>query len=307
MIVSDVNHNERRLIVEHQLWKMIVTLLNELDKSRARRRDGFSDRRIVAVYYWSVLHDRPVSWAVNRDNWPIALRRWPLPSNTTMSRRLRSQSVRRLLETLEGHVMRKPESGSLVWLIDGKPLPIGGVSKDRQSGYGRAARSKAKGYKLHALRSADKSLADWRLAPMNVDERKMANRMLKHAAICGYVVADANYDSNELHATCDKRGNLQLIAPRRYGPGRGHGHRKQTPGRLRSKEILENPHPRFGEGLLAQRGDIERYFGSLTNWGGGLTHLPPWVRGYRRVHRWVQAKLIIHEIKTTSNSSTYVT
>lgn len=292
--------------MEHQLWKVIVTLLETLDKSWARREGGFTDRRIVAVYYWSVLHDRPVCWAVQSRNWPIALRRHRLPSTTTMSRRLRSKRVQRLLRVLEDRVVRKPESGSLVWLIDGKPLPISGISKDRQAGYGRAARCKAKGYKLHALVGADKSLPEWRLAPMNVDERKMARRMLRQAKIAGYVVADANYDSNELHATCDERGNLQLVSPRRYGPGRGHGHRRQTPGRLRSKEILENPCPAFGMALLAQRGDVERYFGHLTNWGGGLTHLPPWARGYRRVHRWVQAKLVISYVKSDLNSTTYV-
>ena len=292
--------------MERQLWKAIVAILTGLDKSWVRREGGFSDRRIVEVYYWSVLHDRPVCWAVQRCNWPIELRRWKLPSNTTMSRRLRSEGVRRLLTTLEHRVVRRSEKRTLVWMIDGKPLLIGGASKDGQSGYGRAARSKGKGYKLHALVGSDKSLADWRLAPMNVDERKMAKRMLKRAKICGYVVADANYDSNELHSTCDEQGNLQLVTPRRYGPGRGHGHRQQTPGRLRSKEILENPFPAFGNGLMTQRGDIERYFGNLTNWGGGLTHLPPWVRGYRRVYRWVQAKLVVNYIKMDRGAKTYV-
>lgn len=306
MIVSFVSHNGRRSFMEHQLWKVIVAVLETLDKSRARRQGDFTDRWIVAVYYWSVLWDRPVTWALKRANWPIALRRHRLPSDTRMSRRLRSPSVQGLLQALENRVMRKPKNGGLVWMIDGKPLTIGGASKDRQAGYGRAARSKAKGYKLHALVGADKSLLEWRLAPMNVDERKMAKRMLRRASIAGYVVADANYDSNELHATCDERGNLQMVVPRRYGPGRGHGHRPQTPGRLRSKEILENPNPEFGTALLAQRGDVERYFAHLTNWGGGLSHLPPWARGHRRVYRWVQAKLIITYVKRDPNSTTYV-
>lgn len=292
--------------MEHQLWKVIVSILEVLDKSRTIRERDFTDRRIVAVYYWSVLCDRPVSWALKRSNWPIALRRHPLPSGATMSRRLRSKGVKQLLQQLEGRVVRKSAEGTLVWLIDGKPLPIGGASKDRQAGYGRAAKCKAKGYKLHALVGADKSLPEWRLAPMNVDERKMAERMLRIAQIAGYVVADANYDSNKLFATCDERGGLQLVAPRRYGPSRGHGHRQQTSGRLRSKEILENPSPKFGRALLKQRNDIERFFGNLTNWGGGLVALPAWVRGYRRVHRWVQAKLIINYVKRAPDLTTYV-
>ncbi len=292
--------------MEHQLYQQIVALLEELDKSRKRREGDYPDRRIVAVYYWSVLFDRPVKWACQRCNWPIWLRRERLPSASRMSVRLRSKSVRELLVRLEERVVRTTENHCLVWLIDGKPLTISGVSQDRQAGYGRAARSKAKGYKLHVLRGIDKSLAEWRLAPMNVDERKMAKRMLRSAKVQGYVLADANYDSNELHGVCDARGNLQLVSPRRYGPGRGHGHRKQTPGRLRSKEILENPFPEFGKSLLEQRGNIERHFGNLTSWGGGLTHLPPWVRTYRRVHRWVQAKLVINYIKRPLAISTYV-
>lgn len=292
--------------MEHQLWVQIVAILREISKRRPQPRKRFSDQRIVEVFYWAVLHDRPISWAVQKQNWPIWLRRQPLPANCTMSRRLVTKEVRALLGELETRVARKPNGGGLVWLIDGKPLTISGVSKDRQAGYGRAARSKAKGYKVHAMVRADNSLAEWRLAPMNTDERKMAERMLRSAKIHGYVVADANYDSNALHGICDAKGSLQLVTPRRYGPGRSTGHRKQTKGRLRSMEILENPEPHFGRGLLQQRSDIERYFGNLTNWGGGLTHLPPWVRTYRRVHRWVQAKIVCYHVKSQPQSTTYV-
>jgi len=292
--------------MEHQLYQQIVALLKELDKSRTRREGDYPDWRIAAVYYWSVLFDRPMRWACEACNWPIWLRRERLPSPSRMSVRLRTKSVQALLARLEDRVVRRPDHQGVVWLIDGKPLTISGVSQDRQAGYGRAARSKAKGYKIHVLCGNDKSLAEWRLAPMNVDERKIARRMLRSAKVQGYVMADANYDSNELHSVCDKRGNLQLVSPRRYGPGRGHGHRKQTAGRLRSKAILEDPFPQFGQALLAQRGDIERHFGNWTGWGGGLTHLPPWVRTYRRVHRWVQAKIILNYVKRPLEITTYV-
>lgn len=290
--------------MEHQLWKAIVQWLTRVGKPR-RPRETYSDVEIVKVFFWAVLHDRPTNWACCQNNWPMHQRRWAKPSDSRVSRRLRSDPVRQLLLRLEEELLRPQHNSELIWLLDGKPLTIGGCSKDRQAGYGRAAAGKAKGYKLHAIRSENGMIAQWRLAPMNVDERVMAARMLRVASVQGYVLADANYDSNPLHGICDERGNMQLVAPRRYGPNHGHGHRKQTNGRLRSKELLENPEPRFGQQLFALRGDVERYFGNLTSWGGGLTHLPPWVRTHRRVHRWVQAKLLFRRLKQLHDETTY--
>src|SRR6516165_2232706 len=215
--------------MEHQLWKVIVALLWSLNQRRGRTCSRFSDQEIVQVYYWSVIWDRPTAWACQRRNWPVYLRQRPVPSPATMSRRLRTESVIALLNELEQRVTAPKEPG-LFWMIDGKPLPIGGCSKDRQAGYGKAAGTKAKGYKVHTLASDEGSLAQWRVAPMNQDERVMAERLVKAAPpeVAGYVLADANFDSNRLHQACDDRGDLQLVAPRRYGPGNGTGHKKQT-------------------------------------------------------------------------------
>lgn len=283
--------------MERQLWKLILNILSSIRKTRWSPRGRFTDEDIVKVWMWSVLHDRPVSWACQQSNWPIHDRRWEKPSDSTMSRRMKSKSVRHLLGCLEERVLRRRNNSTLMWMIDGKPLVISGCSKDGQAGYGRAASSKAKGYKLHAIVGADKTVAEWRIAPMNKDERTIAKRMLKNADIQGYVVTDGNYDSNPLHEVCDTRGNMQLVAARRSGPSKGHGHRPQTKGRMRSMEILEAPEPHFGNDLLEQRIEIEQFFANLTNWGGGLTHLPPWARTHYRVHRWVQAKLILNALK----------
>ena len=284
--------------MEHQLWKAIVSLLAGFGKPRFDPREHFTDHDIVKVWYWAVVHDRPVSWACQGRHWPPHLRRGrALPSETTMCRRLRGPCVRGLLGRLEARVIA-PKTPGLYWMIDGKPLVIGGCSKDRQAGYGRAAGGKARGYKIHAVIGADGSVAAWRLAPMNKDERVMAVRLLNGAPpIQGYLVADSNYDSNPLHEACARLGELQLVTPRRYGPGRGAGHRPQSAGRLRAIAIVEAPEPRFGEALLNQRSDIERRFGHLCNWGGGLTSLPPWVRTHRRAHRWVQAKMVLTALK----------
>ena len=289
--------------MEHQLWKAIVAVLATLGKPRKRRTGDFTDQDIVEVFDWAVIHDRSTHWACQANHWPIHRRRWPLPSPGTMSRRLRTPTVVALLLALERRVVA-PQQAGLFWMIDGKPLVIGGCSKDRQAGYGRAANSKAKGYKIHALVDPTGALASWRLAPMNKDERVMAERMLKTAPIQGYVAADSNYDSNKLHAICDQRGQLQLVSRRRYGPDHGTGHRKQSAGRLRSMQLTESPFPAFATQLLRDRNGIERRFGQLVNWGGGLTCLPAWVRTYRRVHRWVQAKLVLTALKRTTKIRT---
>lgn len=291
--------------MEHQLWMEIVSLLCSIGKQRDGWRHRYDDVVVVKTWFWSVVHDRPVCWACCQANWPPHERRTPKPSPSTMSRRLRSASVRLLLKWLEQQVLA-PRGRELLWMLDGKPLTISGCSKDRQAGYGRAAGGKAKGYKLHALVAYDGSVAAWRIAPMNVDERVMAGRLLRSADIQGYVVADSNYDSNRLHDVCDRRGNLQFVTRRRYGPDHGHGHRVQTPGRQRSRALLENPQPRFGEGLLRLREQIERFYGRLTSWGGGLTHLPPWARTHQRVHRWVQAKLVLTAIRQRIRQRTSV-
>lgn len=290
--------------MELRLWKAILAIMDALPTRRAARL-AYSDAEIVAVFYWAVIHDRPISWACRPAHWPIHLRGRRLPSGSTVSRRLRSASVVALLTDVERRVTA-PREGGIFWMLDGKPLPIGGCSKDSQAGYGRAAGGKAKGYKMHALVGADGSLAGWRLAPMNVDERVMAARMLRRCEARGYIVADTNYDSNPLHAICEARGDRQLVTRRRYGPWHGLGHKEQTAGRLRSVPLTEGPWPGFAEGLLRDRSAIERKFGHLVSWGGGLTTLPPWVRTYRRVYRWVQAKLTLAAIRLTRDFRAYV-
>lgn len=278
--------------MEDQLWKGILMVFSQVSKRPKRARSRFSDEDIVRTFYWAVLHDRPISWACCRQNWPPHARRRAPPSNSTMSRRQRCPHVVALLNAIEQRVTRPWQPG-LFWMIDGKPLVIGGCSKDRQAGYGKAAASKAKGYKLHAIVAANGSLATWRIAPMNKDERVMAKRLLKAVDIQGYVIGDANYDSNALHEICVACDNRQFVTPRRYGPQRNIGHRAQSPGRLRSIALLENPEAQFGRRLMHDRAAIERCFANATNWGGSLTHLPPWVRTHRRVRRWVQAKLTL--------------
>lgn len=291
--------------MEHQLWLSFEQRLRGLS-TPFRPHCRYQDRDIVRVFYWAVLHDRPTAWACRSEHWPLHARRQRLPSPSVLCRRLRSPSVLELLRRLESNVLCPQGPPPLVWLVDGKSLPIGGASSDRQAGYGRAARGKAKGYKLHAFVGSDGSVPIWRVAPMNKDERVMARRMARQAAIEGYLVGDGNFDDNPLHQVCVAHGELQLVTPRRRPTAQSVGHRRQSPGRLRSLAIIANPMSAFGKELLQQRSAIERYFGNLTSFAGGLSPLPAWVRTHRRVQRWLQAKLIFNALRMQRRQQTYV-
>jgi len=264
----------------------------------ARGRNLFSDAVIVLVYLWSVINDRSVLWACVPKNWPGDLRPRRLPSQSRMSRRLRAASVRELLGKLEERVLRAGRPAPLACAVDGKALPVGTHSHDKHARWGRGTGVWAKGYKLHLLLSTAGTVVAWRLSPMSGNEREMARRMLKSARCAGYILGDKEFDTNYLYEEAQCHGG-QLVAPRQKGPDKGLGRRPQAPGRLRSKDLLENSLSSFGRQLWVTRSVIERRFGYLSSTGGLLTHLPGWVRTYPRVHRWVQAKMILAELRIT--------
>ena len=166
--------------MEHQLWKAIVAVLLALDNPQTLARFDFSDRDVVKVVLLGGDSRPPDLVGLPEEE----LAHPPAQAAPAVGRhdvaRLRSASVVALLDALERRVI-SPQAPGLYWMLDGKPLVIGGCSKDRQAGYGRAAGGKAKGYKIHAIVGADGSAACWRLAPMNKDERVMAGRLVRAA------------------------------------------------------------------------------------------------------------------------------
>lgn len=291
--------------MERELFARIRTALRLLGQRRINRRYSYTDAAIVAVYFWAVIHDRPICWACRRENWPKGLWRGPLPSQSNTSRRLRTPQVERLIARLEHLTLRKGRTPSLAYVMDGKGLPIARHSGDRQAGFGRASMGKAKGYKLHLLTDLNGTVWGWRVTPMNGDERTMARRLLRDVPHEGYLLADKNYDSNRLFQQAADRG-IQLVAPRRYGSDRALGHRRHAPARLRCKDLLECDLTQFGRALYAERRSIERFFGTLSSFGAGLSCLPAWVRTHRRVKRWIQAKLILNDLRATTRNRTAI-
>ena len=86
--------------MERQLWNAIVQMINELNKPSLSGNFRFCIDQVLKVWFWAVVHDRPVSWATKRENWPIHFRQTRLPSDSTMSRRLRSRAVQEVLQLL---------------------------------------------------------------------------------------------------------------------------------------------------------------------------------------------------------------
>jgi hypothetical protein len=220
-----------------------------------------------------------------------------------MSRRLQTTEVQVLLAEMERQLATL--AGGLVMLVDGKPLLVGSHSKDPDAQWGHVRRGWAKGYKFHALYGAGSIPAAWEVTPLNEAEPEVAARLISSIRRGGgYILGDSSYDSNPLHDTALAVG-CQLVAQRKR-PNSSLGHRRHSPGRLRSIALLRQE---FGQKLYAFREQVERDFGWLTNHGGGLAPLPNWVRRIVRVRQWVQAKLLIHAmyVYLTSTSPSLAT
>lgn len=274
--------------MERELWWLLYRQLRRAAREVDQKYVHHHPWVIAAVLVWAALHDRPIAWACRRRNWGNRLRPAALPDPSTVARRMRRAGflvfVNHLTDRLRG------SGGPAYFLIaDGKPLVVGTHAKDPDARRGRVSGRFARGYKLHAL-WGDRCLPEaWSVTGLNTYEGAEAERLLAGVRGCGYLLADGAYEASRLYDAAAASG-YQLVAP----PDRrdtGRGHRYQSPHRARALEMFADG---FGWALLAGRGAIERRFGNLTSFGGGLSGLPAWVRRLGRVTRWVWAKLVIN-------------
>lgn len=283
--------------MERELFGGVKAAINRLGFYRKRPAQTHSDGAVLAVYFWAVLNDRPVCWACDRANWPTGRWRGRLPTQSCMSRRMNGERFRDQLRRVERAARPEPGPVTLAACLDAKPLTVAWHSADPHAGTGRGAGGLARGYKLHAITDAGGRLLAWRLASLNADERTMAPRLLRDLAGVCYVVADAGYNANHVFHAASARG-ARLVSPRkRSHEGGGLGRRVHHADRLRSIELLEDGRDAFAEALLNARGAIERFFANLTNFGGGLTCLPAWVRTYPRVFAWTADKITLMHLR----------
>jgi DDE family transposase len=281
--------------MERELWPPLYRLLRAVGQDFRQKYVRHQPWVLLAVFLWAALHDRPVSWACQPRHWSTTRRRPArLPSAATLSRRIDSVGVGLLWRALEQRV-RDAGRPALLAFVDGKPLPVGGCSKDKDARFGRGAGCIARGYKLHAVWSTRPVPEAWEVTPWNANEKALAEALVSRLGHGGYLLADGNYDASYVFDAAFTAG-YQLVVPLPAGANPGGGQHYQSPHRLRSIALQRGG---FGRALYRARTAIERSFGNATSFGGGLGPLPAWVRGLERVRTWVWAKLLINAVRIT--------
>jgi len=258
------------------------------------RRCDFCDEVVLFIYLLAVLRNRSPHWACDKRNWLLWARRLPCPSYSQLMRRLKTDSVHqgiyRLNTTLRSRLPRTAEKA-----VDGKPLVVGGYSKDPDARWGQVPpHGWACGYKLHAVVDSAGAIEVCTVTPLNGGESSVARQLVQGLDLRGALVrGDSNYDSNLLYAAIARRGG-RLLAPRKR-PGTALGHRPHHADRLRAVAELE--HDPQGLPLHRRlRNRAEQAFAHLTNLPYGLSPLPNFVRRQERVSRWVQAKITLYHL-----------
>jgi hypothetical protein len=279
--------------MERELWPLLYRVVRQVGFDFGQKYVQIPGWVLVLTMLWAALHDRPVSWACRDANWKTTrLRPARLPSAATMSRRIDSVGIGLLWRAIEQRLReRSAQWPALIAFLDGKPLPVGGASKDRGAGM------MAKGYKLHGVWAKRALPETWEITSMNTSEITVATRLLPQLHSGGYLLADGNYDANNLFDQAWGCG-YQLLTPA-PDAGTGRGHRYHSSHRWRSIHLMRSTI--YGPSVYTARIGIEQAYGNATSFGGGLSPLPAWIRGLDRVRTWVWAKLVINAVRIMRN------
>lgn len=288
--------------MEGQLFTQLYDALITLGKHQlGKKGQQFSPAVIVGVYLWAVIHDRPVCWACRIDNWQDLCPWDSLPSEPTMSRRLKTIPVLQLQEQLFNH-FNDQLPGGLLKRLDSRPLPVGWVSKDPEAKTGYGAGQLTNGYKLHELKThASGHLESWTLTPMNRHDSVAAMDLVANLSDSGYIGADNAYDVNRLYDLAGAHDHQLIAQPKRRA--RNLGHRRHSPYRLHARRLLDysmsgnGQSYSWGQQILKARKLQETAFAhEVTNPCGSLGPLPFYVRRPHRVARYVITKLTIDRL-----------
>jgi hypothetical protein len=295
---------------EREQWKVVLRSVKRAARRlpKPKRRAAFPDWLIVAMYLWAAWRDRCLSWACERSHYGTLFRPRKLPSVSRFTRRIRSARCRQILQWVHED-LAEVHLASPVSYLDGKPLLVSPVSKDRDARRGRVSGGFAKGYKLHAWATEDGRVPLFSVTALHAGECPVAEVLCKllpplpHEAL---VLADTNYDDRDLHKRINARGGV-LVSPLK-GAGKYPATERRHPVTLRQmgpgrRELLQAwaRTPGLVRHVLKGRLRVENTFSRLAF--EGLGHLPPFVRGIERVTRWAGGKLILYHAMLRCKSS----
>ena len=288
--------------MEKLQWKTIVHTINRICRSAGRApKCRYTDALILKFYFWAVKHDRPMSWAVDPLHWTRLFRPRSRPSVSQLHRRLASPRLAMILQRVQQQLAGARSGGHL--FIDGRALPVSPVSQDRDARSGHIPGGMGRGYKLHAIVDDRSQIIDFSVLPLNRHEMPVAREMIAKLPPLtpgSFVFADGNYDAHKLHKDIDARGGWLITRLR--GRGRHPVTRRQMgPARRRLIDYWDR-HPMAMELLYRKRDRIERVFGHLACIPGLLGPLPSFVRGLKRVSRWVSAKICLYHARLTAKN-----
>jgi len=284
--------------MDRRIWSIVTKAIVNVNRSipGTGRTPTYSDVLVLRMYFWTVWHDRPLSWARDRWNYGRMFQPKRLPSRSQFCRRVKTQRFAVLMEEVFRRLSQRPECDSILFL-DGKALPVSESTRDPEAKTGRGNGRFSRGYKLHALGTQDGRIKAFSVRPLNEHEVPVTERSLvQHIPSKALVLADGNYDSDNLYRQVHQRG-AWLFTPLK-------GKRAESPGRLRRLSFARRTiHDLWGRkkklcwDAYRERGQIERIFSTLTSFAGGLSPLPNWVRRLDRVTRWVTAKVTIYNAR----------
>jgi len=281
-------------------WQLLGRILRKVTRALGRLpRAQFSDHLIARLYFWALLHDRPMTWALQRLHYNRLFRPRKLPSISQLNRRIASPRFQQVLQRTHA-LLTVSASSARTYLIDGKPLNVSPCSADRDARAGQIGR----GYKLHAVVTRQGQIPLFCVHPLNTHEMPIARVMLRSMGPLApgtLILADGNYDAHVLHKDVAALGGWLITRPRGFAT---HPVTRRQMGAARRTMIdLWQRHPRLMHRVYRQRGIIERVFGHLGCTPGLLGPLPGFVRGLARVRRWVGGKICLYHARCQAKAA----
>lgn len=286
--------------MDGNLWNQLYHLVMHTDHPNPATRVTHSDRVIALVHLRATMDNLSINRVTQPEAWVGLRRPRTLPSQSTMSRRLRTPAVAALLSAVEHRLRSVPASAPPTpAVIDGRALAVSKFTKDPDARWGYGTGGLDIGYKLHAIWDDGAVPLVWCIEPMSRPEPIVARGLIPRLPPVSkrrYLLGDASYDSDQLYALADPL-NYQLVAPPKR-PGKGLGHRRYCASRIRAQALLRT---RRGKKVYAQRTLIERQFGNWSVRPEGLSELPKHVRRLHRVRLHVHAKIILNGVRILMN------